>query len=154
MIKKILSYFTYLTLKLYNKNLIIGKNFICGRSPSISKKNLIKIGDNFYMGNYCDLSSNLKIGNNVLLGSKVSFVGGDHKIDKIGDKLIRNSGRGDLKTTIIEDNVWIGTSSVILQGVTISFGSVIAAGSVLTKSTNNNEIWAGNPAKFIRKRKL
>jgi acetyltransferase-like isoleucine patch superfamily enzyme len=153
MIKKFQSYLTYLILKLYNKNLIVGKNFICGKSPSISKKNSIKIGDNFYMGNYCDLSSNLEIGNNVLVGSKVSFVGGDHKIDNIKDKLIRNSGRDVLKTTIIEDNVWIGTSSIILQGIYVASGSVIAAGSVLTKSTRNNEIWAGNPATLIRKRK-
>ena len=153
MIKKIQSYLTYMILKVYNKNLTVGANFICGRSPSISKKNSITIGNNFYMGNYCDLSSNLIIGNNVLIGSKVSFVGGDHKIDNINDLLIKDSGRDNLKTTCIEDNVWIGTSSIILQGLTVKSGSVIAAGSVLTKSTDNNDIWAGNPAKFIRKRR-
>jgi len=153
MIKKFQAFITYIVLKTYNTNFSVDKGFICGKYPSISKKNKIKIGKNFYMGNYCDLSSNLVIGDDVLVGSKVSFVGGDHRIDNIGDELIRNSGREKLQTTVIEDNVWIGTSSVILQGVIIASGSVIAAGSVLTKSTGRNEIWAGNPAILIRKRR-
>jgi acetyltransferase-like isoleucine patch superfamily enzyme len=152
MIKKVPSYLTYMILKVYNKNLTVGVNFIC-EVPSISKKNSITIENNFYIGNYCDLSSNLIIGNNVLIGSKISFVGGDHKVDNINDILIKDSGRYNLKTTWIEDNVWIGTSSIILQGLTVKSGSVIAAGSVLTKSTDNNDIWAGNPATLIRKRK-
>lgn len=86
-------------LKVYNENLTVGVNFICGKSPQSSKKNSITIGNNFYMGNYCDLSSNLIIGNNVLIDSKVSFVGGDHKIDNINDLLIKDLVRDNLKTT-------------------------------------------------------
>ena len=87
------------------------------------------------MGNYCDLSSNLEVGNNVLVGSKVSFVGGDHKIDNIKDKLIRNSGRDVLKTTIIEDNVFLGAMSEVVEGVIVGEGAVISMGMFIGQST-------------------
>ncbi|WP_103192495.1 acyltransferase [Formosa algae] len=45
----------------------------------------------------------------------------------------------------------MGASSIILKGVTIGENSIIGAGSVVTKSVPCNEIWGGNPAKFIRK---
>ena len=52
---------------------------------------------------------------------------------------------------IIEDDVMIGANSVILEGVRIGKGAVVAAGSVVTKSIPSGEVWAGNPAKFLRK---
>ena len=52
---------------------------------------------------------------------------------------------------IIEDNVFIGAHSTILKGVTIGQNSIIGACSVVTKNIPPNEIWAGNPAKFIKK---
>jgi acetyltransferase-like isoleucine patch superfamily enzyme len=51
---------------------------------------------------------------------------------------------------IIEDNVFIGAHSTILKGVTIGVNSVIGACSVVTKDIPANQIWAGNPARFIR----
>lgn len=55
--------------------------------------------------------------------------------------------------TVIMDNAFIGAKSIILKGVTIGRNSIIGAGSVVTKNIPENEIWAGNPAKFIRKLK-
>ena len=52
---------------------------------------------------------------------------------------------------VIEHNVFIGARCIILKGVTIGENSIVGAGSVVTKSIPANEIWAGNPAKFIRK---
>ena len=52
---------------------------------------------------------------------------------------------------IIENDVFIGAHCIILKGVTIGEGSIIGAGSVVTKSVPAGEIWAGNPAHFIRK---
>jgi acetyltransferase-like isoleucine patch superfamily enzyme len=52
---------------------------------------------------------------------------------------------------IIADNVWIGMNAVILKGVTIGENSVVAAGSVVTKSVPENSVVAGNPAVVVRK---
>lgn len=52
---------------------------------------------------------------------------------------------------ILEDNVLIGFNSIILKGVVIGENSIVAAGSVVTKSIPRNSIYAGNPAKLIRK---
>lgn len=149
----VLGFIRYRRLRIKNKNFKSGKNFYCGYNCFISTKNKITIGNNFYMGNYCHLSANAIIGNDVLFASFVSLVGGDHKIDYI-EGAIRSSGRDDFKTITIKDNVWIGHGVIILQGVTIESGAVLAAGSVVTKNIGQNEIWGGNPARFIRKRKF
>ena len=62
-----------------------------------------------------------------------------------------NEAGGKAKPVIIKDGAFIGTDCIILKGVTIGEKSVIGAGSVVTKSVPDGEIWAGNPAKFIRK---
>jgi acetyltransferase-like isoleucine patch superfamily enzyme len=56
------------------------------------------------------------------------------------------------KEIIVGEDVWIGANSVILKGVNIGSGSVIAAGAIVTKSIPSNEIWGGVPAKLIRVR--
>lgn len=130
----------------------IGKGFYCGKGCFVSRKNQINIGRDFYMGNYCHLSANAEIGDDVLFASFVSLVGGDHKIDHI-DVPIRKSGRDDLKTITIHDNVWVGHGAIIMHGVNINSGAVIAAGAVVTKDVDHNAIVAGNPARIIRYRK-
>lgn len=151
-LKKI--YFIFIKYKflIMYPNLKIGLRFKCGPYCSISKKNIIKIGNDFFMGRNCHLASNLTIGNDVMCGSYVAFVGGDHKIDNISVPM-NKSGRDTLKTTEVSDNVWIGNGSIILHGVKLSTGCVIAAGSVVTKDVESNAIYGGNPAKFIRYRK-
>lgn len=57
--------------------------------------------------------------------------------------------QGDI---IIDDDVWIGAGAIILTGVTIGKGSVIAAGSIVTKDVEPYTIVGGNPAKLIKKR--
>ncbi|WP_366520909.1 DapH/DapD/GlmU-related protein [Mucilaginibacter sp.] len=104
------------------------------------------------MGNYCHLSANAVIGNDVLFASFVSLVGGDHKIDNI-DVPIRLSGRDEFKTITIGDNVWIGHGAIVMHGINIETGAVIASGAVVTKDVPANAIVGGNPAKFIRYRK-
>lgn len=55
------------------------------------------------------------------------------------------------KTVLIEENAFIGAHSTILKGVTIGRNSIVGACSVVTKDIPENQIWAGNPAKMIRK---
>ena len=58
---------------------------------------------------------------------------------------------GTTKPINIKDNVWIGDSAIVCKGVTIGKNSIIGAGSVVTKDVPENCIYAGNPAKFIKK---
>ena len=63
----------------------------------------------------------------------------------------RNEVAGSPKEVILEDNVWIGDSAIICKGVRIGKNSIIGAGSVVTKNVEPNSIYAGNPAKFVKK---
>lgn len=129
----------------------IGRNFVCGFGVKKSKKNLVTVGNNVYIGHRCFLSCDLEIGDNVLIASNVAFVGGDHRFDLPG-KNIRDSGIGDVKSIKISNDVWIGHGVIILTGVTVGEGSIIGAGSVVTKDVSPFSVNAGNPAKKIKDR--
>jgi len=135
-------------------DIIAGKHFYPKDGFHVSRGSKVRLGDNVYIGRCAHLSGNLKMGNDILVASYVSFVGGDHRIDYLGDTLIKDSGRADNSTTVIEDNVWIGHGCIVMSGVTVRTGSVLGAGSVLTKDMGRDEIWAGVPARFIRKRRV
>lgn len=116
-----------------------GAELIIGDNVGLSQTALIS---------HCKLSilSNVKIG-----GGTCIYTTDFHSLDAI----IRTSSE-DMKhrkcaPVRIEENVFIGAHCIILKGVTIGRNSIIGAGSVVTKSIPANEIWAGNPAKFIRK---
>lgn len=141
----------YLILSVKLRTLTTGENFYCGKSCFISKKNRISAGRNFFMGNYCHLACDAEIGNDVLFASFVSLVGGDHAFN-IKGLTINKSGVDSIKKIIIGDDVWIGHGSIIMTGVKIGDGSIVAAGSVVTKNVAPYTIVGGNPAKFIKNR--
>tara|TARA_R110002020_G_scaffold144769_1_gene317928 strand:- start:2894 stop:3319 length:426 start_codon:yes stop_codon:yes gene_type:complete len=97
--------------------------------------------------------NSISIGNNVKLGAGSRIFDSDfHSINYLN----RRFSKGDLEfretsPVFIGDDVFIGANSTILKGVNIGSRSVIGAGSVVTKSVPADEIWAGNPAKFIKK---
>lgn len=62
-----------------------------------------------------------------------------------------NEAGGAVNPVVIKNGVFIGANSIILKGVTIGEKAIVGAGSVVTRSIPDGEIWAGNPAKFIRK---
>ena len=139
----------------------IGKNFHAGRAVFLWAKNNIIIGDNFYIGKYSIIECDARIGNNVIFANHVSLIGRyDHHFQQLGvpirlAKQIRDKDynwKGLNQTTVIEDDVWIGLGSIVLSGVTIKKGSIVAAGSVVTKDVDSYSIYAGNPAKKIRDR--
>jgi acetyltransferase-like isoleucine patch superfamily enzyme len=75
-----------------------------------------------------------------------------HAIDPEFRKCFETDGKHKLSLpVVIKENVFIGSKAIILKGVTIGKNAVIAAGSVVTKSIPDNEIWGGNPAKFIKR---
>lgn len=122
------------------------------KGTSFAQNMDVKIGNNVQFGDYCNIASNVHFGNNVLIARKVSFVGKHDHTFNIPGKTIWQGERGNNGTTIIENDVWIGTGSIIMSGVTIGKGSIVAAGSIVTKDIAPCEIWGGNPAKKIKDR--
>lgn len=96
----------------------------------------------------------ITIGNNVMIGGGCKIWDSDfHPINPKQRKLTPNSNYLK-KEIIIGNNVFVGGASIILKGVSIGDNAVIGAGSVVSKSIPPNEIWAGNPAVYIKKNKI
>lgn len=122
------------------------------RHVTFAKNMDIVVGDHVQFGPYTDVACDVHFGNYVLMGARVSFAGRrDHQFD-IPGKRIWDGERVDCGTTVIGDDVWIGTGSIILSGVHVGDGAIIAAGSVVTKDIPPYEIWGGNPAVRIKNR--
>ncbi len=111
----------------------------------------IYIGSNTTIGNYTFIyaSEKIKIGKDCMLAPFVYIVDSDHG-KEMGKTM--NAQSNITSPIIIEDDVWIGSHSVILPGVRIGKGSVIAAGSVVNKNVKEYSIYGGVPAKFLKDR--
>ncbi|MDD3078965.1 MAG: acyltransferase [Paludibacter sp.] len=117
-----------------------------------SKGPSIIIKDNVFIGSNCEfnIKNRIIIKNNCLIASGVRFIDHDHGIDK--KTLMRMQICPSLPIEIGED-VWIGANAIILKGVSIGNGAIIAAGAVINKNISPYEIWGGIPAKKIGERK-
>ena len=113
---------------------------------------IITFGHHVQLGPYCHVSADIHFGNFVLCAAHVSFRGkNEHRFDCVG-QTIWNSPRGIDKPTIVGNDVWIGHGAIIMGGVKIGDGSIIAAGSVVTKDIPPMNIVGGNPAKILKRR--
>lgn len=112
----------------------------------------LKIGNNVGISHTAITAmKSVEICDNVKIGSNSMITDTDfHPIDP-EKRIIDDEAAVNTKPVKIEKNVFIGARSIILKGVTIGENSVVGAGSVVTKSIPAGEIWAGNPAKFIKK---
>lgn len=113
----------------------------------------VEIDDNSSIGVNCELVGKVIIGKNVMMGPEVVFYSINHEF-KDSNKTIMEQGYQAEKPVIVEDDVWIGRRVIVLPGVTIKKGTVVGAGSVVTKSFSEYSVIAGNPAKVIGKRNL
>ena len=121
----------------------------------------LTIGDNVGISSACIWAQeNITIGNNVNIGADCVILDTDcHNLDykvRVSKERMPNGMSVDCYTAncmpiVIEDNVLIGTRCIILKGVTIGERSIIAAGSVVTKSIPCDCIAGGNPCRIIRK---
>ena len=111
----------------------------------------IEIGNNVYIGHGATISckAGLKIGDGVTIGPGLTIMGGDHNFRVVGKKVSEVKTDGKNLPVIIESDVWIGANTLILKGVRIGEGSVVGAGSVVTRNVIPYTIVAGNPAKQI-----
>lgn len=139
--------------KIIRTNLCLPLDSKIGTNTYFSNRDKIVIGEKFFCGQNCYFSGNIVIGKRTLIASYVSIVGGDHKIDHCRTEILF-TGRDNTKTTIIKDDVWIGHGAVIMNGVTIGKGAVVGASSVVTKDIPSLAVYVGNPAKFLRYRKI
>lgn len=115
-----------------NAQLIIGENVGISQTALICHKSII-------------------IHDYVKIGGGVSIYDTDfHSLNSEVRKSKKDITYRIEKPVVIKENAFIGAHSIILKGVTIGKNSIIGAGSVVTKSIPDNQIWAGNPAKFIR----
>jgi acetyltransferase-like isoleucine patch superfamily enzyme len=92
----------------------------------------------------------LRIGNRVLIATQGTIIPANHIVDACGIPIAYQGLTH--KGIIIENDVWIGSGARILDGVTLSSGSVVGANAVVTKSTKANGIYVGIPARLLRYR--
>lgn len=112
----------------------------------------VTMGDRVQFGAGCGIFCDIEFGNSILCANNVRFVGKDDHITNKPEKTIWDSGRGDSFKTYVGNDVWIGENVVVLAGVHIGDGSIVAAGSVVVKDVEPCTIVGGNPAKFIKNR--
>jgi acetyltransferase-like isoleucine patch superfamily enzyme len=125
----------------------IGKNSYIHMGCTFDAARGLEIGNNSVINPKCrlDTREKIKIGSNVSISNEVILLTADHDMDSP-----HFTGR-DFPITIA-DYVWIGTRAMLLPGVTLGIGSVVAAGAVVTKSVDNYKVVGGIPAKIIKER--
>ena len=122
------------------KGAVIGDH--CNINFNVFIENDVIIGDNVTVKCGVCLWDGIIIEDNVQIGPNVTFT---------NDKYPRAKQPFVLQKTIIKKNASIGAASTVLGGISIGENSMIGAGSIVTKDVPANELWLGQPAKFIRK---
>ena len=121
-------------------NAEIGNN--CNINCHCFIENDVIIGNNVTVKSGVYLWDGLRIGNNVFIGPNATFINDKKPRSKLyPDKFMQ---------TIVEDGASIGAGSIIMGGIKIGANSMIGAGSLVTKNVPANQLWYGNPAKFIK----
>ena len=113
------------------------------------------VGSDTWIGQYNNFrlagGTTIRIGDGCLIAQFCTIVAANHDMSRrtrMRDVTCTSTPSG----VTVGDDVWIGAGSIVLPGVNIASGAVIAAGSVVTKAVGPFEIWAGNPARHIGER--
>lgn len=164
---KQIHFFGFSHLKFQNNSIIkIGKNFVCRSGVkgtidnSVCSKIVVKEEASLIIGNHVGISNtsinctkSIRIGDYVKIGAGCLII--DSNFHSIDWKLRMNDKEDPIIPPpceiIICDHVFIGARCIINKGVCIGSHSIIAAGSVVVGNIPPDEIWGGNPAKFIKK---
>jgi acetyltransferase-like isoleucine patch superfamily enzyme len=129
-------------------SILIGRNSVmsCGDST-------IRMGNFLSIGAYCTINSRslIDIGSYVQIGTGVQLMAGSHSYDDPDTPTILQKRVS--KGITVEDNVWLGNASIILDGVRIGRNSIVGVGAAVTKDVPPYTIVLGNPARVIQKRK-
>lgn len=150
------------------KNLMLGKNcHVRGELQIFAYGGYIQMGDFVFVGEGSRIWSgnHIQIGNHVLISHNVNIIDtNSHELDHLEraqgfQDLLQNGhpkNKGSILTApiIIEDYAWISFNVIILKGVKIGKGAIIAAGSVVTEDVPEFTMVAGNPARVIKQLNL
>lgn len=133
-----------------------GTHFIFDPDDHFNYDN-IEVGNDVSIGSgavFLVADSRLIIGDKVMFGPNVTIIGGDHNTTVIGKYMydIHEKRPGDDLDVIFEDDIWVGTGAIILKGVRVGRGSIIAAGALVNKDVLPYSIVAGIPARQISTR--
>ncbi len=127
----------------------------CGDWVNIEKG--VHFGDGLSIGNGSGIGegsiipSAVTIGENVMIGQELLIYTHNHAMERT-DIPMREQGMTEDRPVFIGSDVWIGSRVTILPGVHIGNGAVIGAGTVVTKDVPDYEVWAGNPAHYLKSR--
>jgi len=144
-----------------NSRVRLGNRFHLGLFSWISASRELIIGDDVYIGKFCSIQVNGTIGDGVLIANNVGIIGRrDHDMRAIGVPIRRSPWIGDnaamandpRNSVEIGPDVWLGFGAIVLSGVCIGRGAIIAAGAVVTDDVASYDIVAGNPARPIGRR--
>lgn len=128
----------------------------CGKNVNIEKGarfgSELSLGDNSGIGINAQIAPYVTIGNDVMMGPDCMMYTTNHGMERTDIPMWKQKSSAP-SPIVIEDDVWIGSRVIILSGVRVGKGSVIGAGSVVTKDVAPYSIVGGNPAKLIRMRK-
>jgi len=137
-----------LRLYLYREmGMKVGKNCVIRRGIYLTSPNELEVGDGSFLGRaslYC--TGGVKIGKNVNVSDGVVIITAKHDVNSPKFEALYEPVR-------LEDWSWIATNAIILGGVTVGEGAVVAAGAVVTKDVPPYSVVGGNPAQVIGERK-
>ncbi len=139
-------------------NVTHGPGLRLGLGSYVGSAHGLTLGANVAIGKGSLVEVDGTIGDFALIARGVQIVGRlDHRIDQVGVPIaltewVGDRGSHDLDRVSIGSDVWIGASAVLLGGISVGHGAVIAAGSVVTKDVPAFAVVAGNPARAIRYR--
>ena len=110
----------------------------------------IIVRDRVFIGFGCEFNvrRRLEIGSDCLIASGCKFIDHDHGTVR-GDLPMREQTAGAEAEIILEEDVWLGVNVVVLKGVRIGRGAIVAAGAIVTSDVPSYEIWGGVPARKI-----
>lgn len=127
----------------------IGDNTKIGAFVEIQKG--ASIGKNCKISSHTFICEGVTIQNNVFVGHNVTFINDKYPKATSPEGNLQTEEDWSVTPTLVEERVSIGSSVTILCGVTIGTGATVGAGSVVTKDIPPGEVWAGNPARLVRK---
>jgi acetyltransferase-like isoleucine patch superfamily enzyme len=121
-------------------------------TSTVFNREKLRLGTNSAWSQGCifNCDGGLSIGNNVLIGPHVCIHTTNHNYSNPKIPICRQGNTPE--PVIIHDDVWIGANAVVLPGVTVGKGSVIGAGSIVTKSIPPYSVAVGNPARVVKRR--